>query len=245
MGIHWHVAGKVEYIATDADRQTIPWVRAVDPLTGEAQVYTSQPGGSAVSPPGEVRTMDCVDCHNRPTHIYLPPDRSVDDSLAANRIDPSLPYVKQQSVQVLTAEYKTTPDAMQAITTAIPAFYREKYPQVAGTKQTQIKAAVADLQRIFRTTIFPEMKVDWRTHPNNVGHFYFQGCFRCHDGNHVSKDGRTISKDCDSCHTMLAQQEGVKSLVASTAGVPFKHPVDLGDLTAVNCSDCHSGGVGP
>jgi hypothetical protein len=191
------------------------------------------------------RRMDCVDCHNRPTHIYLPPDRSVDDSLAANRIDASLPYVKQQSVQVLTAAYKTTPEAMQAIANAIPAFYREKYPQVAATKQAQIRGAVADLQRIFRTTIFPEMKVDWRTHPNNVGHFYFQGCFRCHDGNHVSKDGKTISKDCNACHTVLSQQEGVKSLVASTTGVPFKHPVDLGDLTAVNCSDCHSGGVAP
>jgi cytochrome c2 len=146
---------------------------------------------------------------------------------------------------VLTAAYQTTPQAMQAIATAIPAFYREKYPQVSSTKQAQIQAAVGDLQRIFRTTIFPEMKVDWRTHPNNVGHFYFQGCFRCHDGNHVSKDGKTISKDCNSCHTVLSQQEGVNSLVASTAGVAFKHPVDLGDLTAVNCSDCHSGGVAP
>ena len=89
------------------------------------------------------------------------------------------------------------------------------------------------------------MKVDWRTHPNNVGHFYFQGCFRCHDGNHLSKDGKAISKDCNACHTMLSEQEGAQSPMAATTGITFKHPVDLGDLAAVNCSDCHNGGVGP
>ena len=52
------------------------------------------------------------------------------------------------------------------------------------------------------------MKVNWKTHPNNIGHFYFQGCFRCHDGNHVSKDGKVISKDCNSCHTVIEQVEG-------------------------------------
>ncbi len=190
------------------------------------------------------RRMDCVDCHNRPTHIYLAPDRSVDDALAAHRIDAGLPYVKQQAVQVLTAEYKTTPQAIQAIATTIPAFYREKYPQVATAKQAQIQTTVTELQRIFRTTIFPEMKVDWRTHPNNVGHFYFPGCFRCHDGNHASKDGKVITKDCDACHTVLAQREGVAARTVS-ATTQFKHPVDIGDMAAVNCSDCHNGGVGP
>ena len=177
-------------------------------------------------------------------HLHAP-DRSVDDALAAHRIDSSLPYIKQQGVQVLAEPITDDPEAMQAIAKAIPAFYSEKYPQVSGAKQPQIQAAVSELQRIFRTTIFPEMKVDWRTHPNNVGHYYFQGCFRCHDGNHVSKDGKTISKDCNACHTVLSQQEGVSTMSASTTGITFKHPVDLGDLTAVNCSDCHSGGVGP
>ena len=244
-GIHWHmnIANIVTY-ASDPKRQDIPYVRIQDAKGNSTEYFANGVKPEEIAAMSR-RRMDCVDCHNRPTHIYLPPDRSVDDSLAANRIDASLPYVKQQSVQVLTAAYQTTPQAMQAIATAIPAFYREKYPQVSSTKQAQIQAAVGDLQRIFRTTIFPEMKVDWRTHPNNVGHFYFQGCFRCHDGNHVSKDGKTISKDCNSCHTVLSQQEGVNSLVASTAGVAFKHPVDLGDLTAVNCSDCHSGGVAP
>ena len=88
------------------------------------------------------------------------------------------------------------------------------------------------------------MKVDWKTHENNIGHLYFPGCLRCHDGEHASADRKVIRKDCDTCHTVLSQQEGSSTAVAAE-GMPFKHPVDLGDLTAVNCNDCHSGGVGP
>jgi ribosomal protein S27E len=93
--------------------------------------------------------------------------------------------------------------------------------------------------------MFPEMKVDWRVHPNNIGHFYSAGCFRCHDGNHVSAEGKVISKDCNICHTVLAQTESGKPLIATATGAKFTHPVDLGDMTAVNCADCHTGAVGP
>ena len=107
-----------------------------------------------------------------------------------------------------------------------------------------MKAAITELQRVFGTTFFPDMKVNWQTHPNNVGHFYSTGCFRCHDGNHVSSTGQVISKDCNSCHTVAAQREGHEQL-AAIPDQAFKHPVDIGDLTSVNCADCHSGGVSP
>ena len=126
----------------------------------------------------------------------------------------------------------------RAIGASIPKFYQDKYPQVASAKAGSIQGAVTELQRIYSTTFFPEMKLNWKTHPNNVGHFYYQGCFRCHDGNHVSKDsGKVISKDCNSCHTVLDQEEGGTHLAPLQAQA-FKHPVDLGDMTAVNCSDC-------
>jgi hypothetical protein len=108
----------------------------------------------------------------------------------------------------------------------------------------QVNRAISEVQRIFRTNFFPEMKVDWRTHNNNIGHFYYPGCFRCHDGQHSSADGKTIRKDCDICHTVIGQEEGGQPM-ASIQSVGFKHPVDLGDMTAVNCTDCHTGGVGP
>jgi hypothetical protein len=243
-GIHWHmnIANTVTY-ASDAKRQNIPYVRIEG--GGKVTEYFARDSTPADIAKLPSHHMDCVDCHNRPTHIYSPPDRSIDDALTAHRIDPSLPFAKQQAAQVLTATYKSTPEATEAIARVIPAFYQDKYPQIAKAKQAQIQAAVAELQRIFRTTMFPEMKLDWRTHPNNVGHLYTQGCFRCHDGNHVSKDGRVISKDCNACHTMLAQRDGSNPPVTASTGIAFKHPVDLGDMAAMNCSDCHTGGVGP
>jgi hypothetical protein len=188
--------------------------------------------------------MDCVDCHNRPTHIYVPPDLSVDQSLLARRLDASLPFIKQEAVTMLTGTYATTDAAMQGIASGVQDFYEKKYPEVAKTKQLDIRNAVTEVQQIFKRTTFPEMKLNWQTHPNNLGHYYYNGCFRCHDGQHVAADGKVIGKDCNQCHTLMSETDGTTSL-AATAQPTFKHPVDLGDLTQVSCADCHSGGVGP
>jgi hypothetical protein len=188
--------------------------------------------------------MDCVDCHNRPTHVYVAPDQAVDQSLSAHRLDASLPFIKQQAVTVLTANYANTDTALQGIAKGIDDFYEIKYPYVAKSKQLEIRNAVAEVQQIFQHTSFPEMKVNWQTHPNNLGHYYSSGCFRCHDGQHVSSDGRVISKDCNQCHSLMAESQ-TASTVASNNPPTFQHPVDIGDLTQVNCADCHTGGVGP
>src|SRR5271167_3928220 len=246
-GIHWHmnIANKITYIPADEQREVIPWVRTEDE-SGKVTDYIVKDGAptQAQIDKADKHRMDCIDCHNRPSHIYVPPDLSVDRGISGHAIDATLPFIKPQGVQVLTADYKTSADAQKAIAENITKFYQEKYPQIALDKAASINAAVVELQRIYSTTFFPEMNLNWKTHPNNIGHFYFQGCFRCHDGNHVSKEGKVISKDCNSCHTVLEQQES-GTQVASLPVQPFKHPVDIGDLTAVNCSDCHSGGVGP
>ena len=246
-GIHWHmnINNKVTYFATDEQRQVIPWVRMED-QSGKVTEYVVKDGAPtpAQIDKADKRRMDCIDCHSRPSHAYIPPDLSVDRAISGRSIDSTLPFIKQQGVEVLTADYKTSEEAQQAIAQKIPKFYQDKYPQIASSKADSIKGAVVELQRIYDTTFFPYMKVNWKTHPNNIGHFYYPGCFRCHDGNHVSKDGKVISKDCNSCHTVLEQQES-GTQIAALPTQPFKHPVDIGDLAGVNCSDCHSGGVGP
>jgi nitrate/TMAO reductase-like tetraheme cytochrome c subunit len=246
-GIHWHmnIANEITYLSTDARRQVIPWVRMKD-MNGNVKEFVSQdaPPTKEQMANGHKRRMDCVDCHNRPTHIYPPPDKSVDDSLLARRLDASLPYIKQQAVAALTGEYKTQEEGAQGIARSLQNFYQEKYPQIAKAHPEQIRRSIEEVQRIFRTTIFPEMKTDWRTHFNNIGHFYDQGCFRCHDGNHAAKDGSVIRKDCDICHTVLSQEEAGHPMAVMPSNA-FKHPVDLGDMIGVNCSDCHTGGVGP
>ncbi len=246
-GIHWHmnISNEIRYVSADEERQVIPYVYAKD-IQGRVTEYFAKDSTLTKDQiaKAEKRRMDCVDCHNRPTHIYVSPEVSVDRSLLAHRMDIGLPFLKQQSVAALTGKYDTTDAAVQGIAKTIENFYADKYPDIAKSKQPEIRNAVEELQRIYKLTFFPEMKVDWRTHPNNIGHFYFPGCFRCHDGNHVSAEGKVIPKECDTCHTVLGQMENAVN-IASVPGLAFKHPVDLGDMTAVNCADCHTGGVSP
>ena len=239
-GIHWHmnIANEITYVATDERRQTIPYIHVKDMQGRETEYFAKDsPLTKDQIAKAEKHRMDCVDCHNRPTHIYVPPDLSVDNSLLAKRLDVSLPFLKQQAVAALAANYDTTDAAVKGIAKSIESFYETKYPAVARDKQLEVRAAVDELQKIYRNTIFPEMRVNWQTHPNNIGHYYFNGCFRCHDGQHVNADGKAVTKDCQTCHSVLSQQEGGVS-TASVKDVPFQHPIDLGDMTQVNCSDC-------
>jgi hypothetical protein len=244
-GIHWHmnIANKIDFVAADEKHQIIPYVRVEDQQGRVTEYYAKD---STLSKDqiakAERHHMDCVACHNRPTHIYVPPDQAVDQSLLARRLDVSLPFLKQQSVTVLTATYATTDAAMHGIASGMQGFYESKYPDVAKAKQLEIRNAVTEVQQIFKRTTFPEMKLNWQTHSNNLGHYYYNGCFRCHDGQHVSSDGKVVSKDCNQCHTLMSETEGV---VAAETAPTFKHPVDIGDLTQVSCADCHTGGVGP
>jgi hypothetical protein len=144
----------------------------------------------------------------------------------------------------------------------IDEYYRTKYPDVYANKRDSVVGAISELKRIFQTYMFPEMKVDWRTHPNNIGHYYNLGCFRCHDGKHVSETGKKLGTDCNICHTVLDQSQGEARMKVQNGGFQhpvglgglsgfrcndchkgssFKHPIDLGDLTEFKCTDCHSG----
>jgi hypothetical protein len=243
-GIHWHMfnQNEISYFASDDQRQKIEWVEAKNRKTGETHVYRAQdtkltPQQLAAAPK---RVMDCVDCHNRPTHIYVPPDRSVDRAIVAGSIDKSLPYIKAQAVEAMTKDYKTTPEAIAGIAKSLRDFYQAKYPAVWSGKRAAVEQAVATSQAIFQKTRFPEMNVDWRTHPDNVGHFYFQGCFRCHDDQHVDERGKAIAKDCHICHDILSEAQAGEAMFEPPKQ-DFQHPVDLGDLRAVSCSDCHTG----
>ena len=247
-GIHWHmnISNKIDYVSADEKRQIIPYIHVEDQQGRVTDYYakdsTLTKDQIAKAPRHH---MDCVDCHNRPTHIYVPPDLAVDQSMLAHRIDASLPFVKQEAVTVLTASYSTTDTAVQGIAKGMEDFYEAKYPDVVKTKQFELRNAVAEVQQIFQRTTFPEMKLNWQTHPNNLGHFYFSGCFRCHDGQHVSSDGKVVSRECNQCHTLMSETEGTTSVATTSAQPSFQHPVDIGDLTQANCADCHTGGVGP
>lgn len=244
-GIHWHmnIANEVSYVSTDDQRQEIPWVRLKDQY-GNVTEYRDVRGAPS---PDELaalprRVVDCVDCHNRPSHVYVPPNRAVNDAFVAGRLDASLPFLKRQSVEVLSQPYSTTDEALGAIGESIGGFYRTHYPDLYASRRASVDSAVKELERIYQTYIFPEMKVDWRTHPDNLGHFYFKGCFRCHDGNHVSDTGKVIRSECAICHTALDQTSAGR--VLSNPNGEYVHPIDLGDLPVGDCRRCHTG-TGP
>lgn len=238
-GIHWHmnIANVIDYISTDSQRQVIPWIRIKDPQGNVTEYFDRvRPPTAEQMATIEKRRMDCVDCHNRPAHAYLPPDLAVDQSLAAGRFDPSLPYIKRQAVEVLNKPYTTEGQAVQAIGQSLDSFYRTNYGALYAQKPDLIKAAISETQRIYSTYFFPEMKTNWSTHPNNIGHFYSSGCFRCHDGEHFSKDGKVIRNDCNICHTVLSDSARPATGAQTTS---FKHPVDLGGLADRKCETCH------
>ena len=203
-GIHWHadVANEIDYIATDDKRQVIPYVRVRD-RTGAVREYLAEGVTPDQLAKGERRRMDCMDCHNRPSHqMAASAERAVDGAIASAEIPATLPFVRREAVAVIKASYPAETAATEAIATALRDFYRVSYPAVYTTRRQDVERAVNATQQIYRRNVFPEMNVQFGTYPNNVGHVEFPGCFRCHDDNHKAKDGMTISQDCETCHTI-------------------------------------------
>lgn len=241
-GIHWHIGSEVSYITTDRTRMNIPYV-AVKEKDGSVTEYldTAQPLTKAEIAKAGKRAMDCLDCHNRPAHVYRSPGVEMDESFVAKRIDASLPYMKKVAVDILTVPYKDKEQGKAAIAKGIPEYYAKNYPALAKSKEKEIQKAVVEVQDIYHRNFFPGMKIAWNTYPNHIGHFYSPGCFRCHDGKHKAADGRVISKDCNMCHTVLSQKQ--ENIPAGATVKEFVHPVDIGDeLMKTNCSECHSAG---
>jgi nitrate/TMAO reductase-like tetraheme cytochrome c subunit len=244
-GIHWHmnIAHEVTYAALDTQRQVIPWIKSKS-ADGKETVYrsTEMDVSDDSLKHAFTRRMDCIDCHNRPTHIYHPPARSVNHVMALGWIDPSLPGAKSISVKALENPYTTKAAGLDSIRIVMEEFYRQNYPAIADAKKVKIDSAIEQVQKIYSRNYFPEMQVSWKKFPDNLGHLYYKGCFRCHDGKHVNESGKVLSKDCNTCHTILSQQFGNDSLRISLGGIDYKHPVDVGDAwKEMNCSDCHNG----
>jgi nitrate/TMAO reductase-like tetraheme cytochrome c subunit len=233
-GIHWHmnVANKVEYIATDDLRLDIPWVRMTDPqgVVTEYRLpsFTNDIGGYTI------RTMDCMDCHNRPAHRLRSPNDAVNIAMSLGQIDPSLPWIKTNAVDVLVQPYQTEDQALKNIATTLS----RKYPDDARLRQ-----AIATVQQIYRDNFFPEMKASWQVYPEHIGHKDWPGCARCHTDEHQTADGkkRIVFNDCSICHVVLAQGTGDQFVPLEAKAMAFAHPDDeVPD--GFKCSDCHTGG---
>jgi nitrate/TMAO reductase-like tetraheme cytochrome c subunit len=232
-GIHWHmnIANRVDYIATDESRQQIPWVRLTDSQGRMTEFRT--PGFTNELSAHKIRTMDCMDCHNRPSHRYETPDDAVNLAMDLGRIDRSMPWIKTNAIFALTRSYTNEAEAKRSIATALSQRY---------TGDTRVKGAIDAVQQIYTNNFFPDMRAHWKAYPDNIGHKEWPGCFRCHDGKHKTADGRRSIKadDCNSCHTILAQGAGPQLEQLTPTGQKFIHPGDPLDSGSL-CTECHDG----
>jgi hypothetical protein len=246
-GIHYHmqVAEKVEYIARDPQRQEIAWVRVTD-RDGQVREYENEAYGldeqERASLP--VRQMQCIDCHSRPAHPFPSPVASVNEALRGGKLPRDVVYLKEASVRALDGGYGSREEAMQGIAAALQAYYEEEDPDVLEEQSEELEAATGVLRSIYRRTIFPEMKADWRAHPDNLGHLESPGCFRCHSDEMVDAEGEPVFSDCVGCHAVVAQDDQAIATVADfDDGRGFVHPEDGGTFDEFTlCSDCHTGG---
>jgi nitrate/TMAO reductase-like tetraheme cytochrome c subunit len=214
-GYHLDPGVQITYIATDPKRQLIPQVTYVD-AAGKMTVFNSTDAKATSEEPGrgERRVMDCVDCHNRPTHTFQLPGEALDQALSEGFINPDLPYIRKEALEALQASYPDRNAAVKRITETLTGFYQKNYAQVAASQDAKLQQAIRTVQSIYLRNVFPEMNVTWGTYANNLGHTNSPGCFRCHDGSHVSADGKTIPNDCETCHEPLAIDEQNPKILA-------------------------------
>lgn len=246
-GIHYHMLleGRVEYVARDGKRQDIPLVRLVHP-DGRVDEYASVAAPLTEEERGRLapRIMDCLDCHNRPAHKFIPPVDAVNRSLAAGRIPATLPHIKREAVLALSREYGGADEALAEVSSAVRGFYQKNFPGHPDASPALIDQAIVEIQDILGRTIFPEMGADWKSYPDNLGHRDAPGCFRCHNEDLVSGSGKNIAAGCTDCHIILAQGEDIDRITVDLSqGLSFVHPADQEAMEGfVVCSECHTGG---
>jgi hypothetical protein len=205
-GRHLDETERIRYVS-DPGRQAISRVTYLDDDGKTVEYVSEDAAAEGAQAATETRTMDCMDCHNRPTHAFELPERAVDRAMLEGAISPELPFVKKKAIELLRTEYPDRERAAAGIVAGLVGYYRQSHPEVWRQRREKVEAAGERLRAIYLRNVFPGMKVAWGTYPNNIGHEDFPGCFRCHDDKHKSRDGRVISQDCNACHAVLAMEE--------------------------------------
>ena len=206
-GAHLGPGVRIRFAASDPARQTIPWVEYQNTSTGIRQEYSSQNPVSGPLNNSPIHEMQCVDCHNRPTHTFDLPDRALDKALGLGEIPVGLPFIKKKGTELLKANYATSAEAAEKIPRELDGYYRQNYAKLYAERAADVQRAAQALLAIYNRNVFPDLKVSWGTYPNNLGHMDFPGCFRCHDGEHATAGGTAIAGDCGTCHETLASDE--------------------------------------
>ncbi len=249
-GIHWHIENKVYYLPTDPEEQEIPYVRVVedDGSLSEYVDITAAIDSQSIDE-SQLKEMDCITCHNRITHLVLPPAETVDELITREQISRTIPDIRRVAIDVYGRSYPSLAMGLEAIN-GLEGYYQEYYPEFYSANQELVKAAIAALQEAYRNSVFPEQKSDWNSHPNNVGHKNSPGCFRCHDGKHLSANGEAVRLECNLCHSIPVvadPNDFVSNIEISRGPEPETHRnsnwISLhNEAIDPTCSNCHTTG---
>jgi hypothetical protein len=244
-GIHWHINPNVniEYISEYDKREVITYVKYINKATGEVTVYRnpeieiSDSIISASSP----RTMDCIDCHNRPSHKYSSPPVYFDKAMLINDVSQDIPFIKRTAMGILRNTFTDKDTALMQIKEGIVSYYKSDFSGYFKKNQAKIDQSVVSLQKVFSQNSFPGMKVTYDVYPDHIGHLESEGCFRCHNDSFTSDNGRKITRDCNLCHTIIGQgKQDLMQFANIRDTLEFQHPVDIGTIwKEANCSECH------
>jgi len=244
-GIHWHINPNVniEYISVNDKRELITYVKYTNKATGKVTVYRNpeiEISDSTISA-SSARTMDCIDCHNRPSHKYRSPSVYFDKIMLTNEVRNEIPFIKKTAMGILRNNFPSKDTAFMQIREGIINFYKSDFGDFFEKESALIDQSIARLQKAYSQNSFPGMKVTYDVYPDHIGHLESEGCFRCHNDSFRSDNGRNIARDCNLCHTIIGQ--GKRDLMQFTNirdTLEFQHPVDIGTAwKEANCSECH------
>ena len=246
-GIHWHIENPVFYMSSDPLEQKIPYIRVVAD-DGSITEYIDSESGIMPGTIGvdKLKRVDCITCHNRITHLIPQPENAVDGLLARGGISVSIPEIRRNVMEISHLKYDSNQSALDTIA-GLEGYYQEKYPDFYASNSHLVKYAVAAIQKVYSQSVFPDQKITWDTHPSNVGHEYFPGCMRCHDGKHLNAAGEAIRLECNLCHSIPViadPNKFVANIEISRGPEPQSHRnphwINLHNKAIdATCSTCH------
>jgi hypothetical protein len=244
-GIHWHInpSVKIEYISDNDKRENITYVKYTDLTTNKITIYRNDanPISDSLLSVSQPRTMDCIDCHNRPSHNYKSPPVYFDRAMLTGEVSKDIPSIKKVAMGILRETFTNSDTALMIIKDSIINYYKSVQSDFFAKNGDIINSSIASIQKGFSQNTFPKMKVSYDKYPEHIGHLESDGCFRCHNGSFKSESGRTITRDCNLCHSIVGQgKPGSMQMTTVRENLEFQHPVDIGTAwKEANCSECH------
>jgi nitrate/TMAO reductase-like tetraheme cytochrome c subunit len=247
-GIHWHVENKVLFYSEDDRQQEIPYIRVIRD-DGSIDEYTDIESSFRLTDIDEsqLEEMDCITCHNRITHLVNPPEDMIDKLLARGVISSSIPDIRRQAIDLFYRDYESTAVALNSFE-GLRDYYQHYFSDFYQENRGLIDQAISELRDAYSQSVYIEQKSDWDSHPNNVGHDFSPGCFRCHDGKHLNKADEAVRLECNICHSIpvvAVAADFVTNIEISRGPEPVTHLNSnwIGlhrDVFNDTCQNCHT-----